>query len=556
MKGRFILKKDNIYSKARLTESYWPADTSRPLLDWTLGQALREVAAEIPDQIALVEGIPDPTQRRRWTYSQLLRDAERVATALLNKFKPGERIAVWAPNVVEWVLIEFGCAIAGMTMVTVNPAYKANELEYVLKKSRSAGLFLIEEYRGHDMLATANHIRPNVPSLREVIGISSLNNFMESGKAVIFPKVEPTDPCIIMYTSGTTGFAKGVLFHHKGTVNACYFNAECAGLEVGGVWVNPMPMFHIGGCGLATVGVIMLRGTQVLVPSFEPGLVLELIEKESGTFSLLVPTMIEAVLNYPERKKFDLSTLKHFMSGASKVEAALVRRVESELGIGVSIVFGQTEMHGVVSQTHRDDSIEDQSETLGQPMPHCEIKVADPETGEVLPIGEQGEFCYRSSFQTMLGYDGMPEETAKVLTPDGWFHSGDLGSMDERGFLRITGRLKDMIIRGGENIYPAEIENLLKNHPQISDATVIGLPDEYWGEQVAAVIIPKNLEEKPTPEELNEYCKKNLAGFKRPRFWCFVSEFPITATGKLQKFKLRELILKGELQYEKKYAEI
>ncbi|MCQ6281660.1 AMP-binding protein [Bacillus sp. EB600] len=542
--------KNEVFRTTRLTESYWPADTSRPLLDWTLGQALREAAAEVPDRIALVEGIPDAKKRRRWTYAQLLADAEQTASALLTKFKPGERIAVWAPNVVEWVLVEFGCAIAGMTMVTVNPAYKASELEYVLKQSRAAGLFLIDEYRGHDMMATANQVRTNTSGLREVIGFSSLSDFIKSGTTKHFPEVKPTDHCIIMYTSGTTGFAKGVLFHHKGTVNACYFTAEGAGLDIGGVWVNPMPMFHIGGCGLATVGVILQRGTQVLVPSFEPGLVLELIEKERGTFSLLVPTMIEALLSHPDRMKYNLSTLKHFMSGASKVEASLVRRVAAELGIGVSIVFGQTEMHGVVSQTHREDSVKDQSETLGQPMPHCEIKVADPETGDVPPIGGLGEFCYRSTYQTMDGYDNMPEETVKVLTPDGWFHSGDIGSMDERGYLRITGRLNDMIIRGGENIYPAEIENLLKSHPKVADATVVGVPDEYWGEQVAAVIVPQSEDNRPTPDELSEYCKANLAGYKRPRRWYFIHEFPITATGKLQKYKLKEMILQDELEKE------
>ncbi|MBM4763787.1 AMP-binding protein [Bacillus sp. B15-48] len=540
--------KSEIYRNTRLIESYWPADTTRSLHDWTLGQALREAAAEVPDRIALIEGIADTQKRRRWTYAELLEDAEKTAAALLSKFKPGERIAVWAPNVVEWVLIEFGCALAGMTLVTVNPAYKANELEYVLNQSRAAGLFLIEEYRGHDMMATANQIRDNVPNLREVIGVSRFADFIKSGIIQVFPEVKPKDHCIIMYTSGTTGFAKGVLFNHKGTVNACYFTAEGAGLEIGGVWVNPMPMFHIGGCGLATVGVIMQRGTQVLVPYFDPALLLQLFEEEKGTFSLLVPTMIEALLNHPDRKKFNLSTLKHFMSGASKVEASLVRRVASEMGIGVSIVFGQTEMHGVVSQTHREDSVEDQTETLGQSMPHCEIKVADPETGEILPIGVQGEFCYRSTYQTMDGYDNMPAETAKVITPDGWFHSGDIGTMDERGFLRITGRIKDMIIRGGENIYPAEIEQLLKSHPKVADATVIGVPDPVFGEQVAAVIIPQSEEDPPVPDELSEYCKTNLAGYKRPRQWYFVSEFPITATGKLQKYRLKEQILQEKLE--------
>ncbi len=309
-------------------------------------------------------------------------------------------------------------------------------------------------------------------------------------------------PFLIIYTSGTTGVQKGALMHHIGRVNSDYFVAERAGLEVGGVWVNPMPLFHNGGCGLAVLGSLRQRATLVLVPGFDVPLLLDLFEKEKGTFSLLVPTMLEAVLSFPERKTYNLSTWKNVMTGASFVEVQLVDRIHKDLGLGVSIVFGQTETHGVVSGTHREDSDEDQSATIGQPMPQCEVKIADPKTGKVLPLNEVGEICIRG-YQEMTEYFNMPEASAETRTPDGWFRTGDLGAMDERGFLKITGRLKDMIIRGGENIYPREIEILLEEHPKVDKAVVVGVPHEHWGEEVGALIIPKGPEDMPTAGELH-----------------------------------------------------
>ncbi|WHY83833.1 AMP-binding protein [Neobacillus novalis] len=546
------MENHNVYHTRRLTESYWPADTSRTLHDSTVAQVLRQVAAEVPNRIALIDGVKDPANRRRWTYAQLLTDAERVAAALLNKFKPGERVAIWAPNSIEWVLIEYGCAIAGIILVTVNPALRGKELEYVLRQSETAGLFLTEEYRGHNMLQTAKQVSESLPTLREIIHFSEFEDFIHSeNKSVTFPEVKPEDPFVIMYTSGTTGKPKGAILHNKGMTNSTKFMAERAGMEEGGVWVNVMPLVHMGGCGFAVLGTLQQRGTHVLVGGFDPGLFLKLVEEEKGTFALLVPTMVEAILNFPERGHYDLSTLNSILSGASKVEPYLVRRVKKELGCGMSIVCGQTEMHGGTTQTHLDDTPEDQAETIGQAYPHIEVKIADPATGEVLPLGTDGEICCRG-YQTMLGYYRMPEETAATLKDDGWLHSGDFGSMDERGFIKIRGRLKDLIIRGGVNIYPIEVENLLKEHPKIGNVSVVGLPDEYWGEQVAAIIIPKSPENKPTEEELTEYCKANLASYKRPRFWFFVNEFPTTAAGKIQKFKLQEMVLKDQPQLNKR----
>jgi len=546
------MAKEKIYSNTNLRESYWAADTSRTLLQSTIGEELRKAASEFPDRLAMVEGILDESKRRRWTYTELLRDAERVASALLTRFKPGQHIAAWGDNIPEWVLVEYGCALAGMVLVTVNPAYKARELEYILKQSEAVAVFVIDEYRGFNTLEAAQNARRRLPLLQEVFRFAEFDAFMHSGdSSVTFPEVKPYDPAIIMYTSGTTGVQKGAMLHHMGNINANNFLSERAGLEEGGTWINPMPMFHIGSCGLPVFGCLMRRGTHILAPEFKPELILSLFEKEKGTIALLVPTMLEMILAFPGREKYDLSSWKNVMSGASMVEEQLCNRIYKELGCGVSILFGQTEMHGVVSATHREDSVEDQSSTLGQPMPHCEIKVVDPDTGKVVPVGEQGEFCYRG-YQTMSEYFNMPQDTEEAIEPDGWFHSGDLGTMDHRGFLRLTGRLKEMIIRGGENIYPREVEQLILEHPKVKDVAVIGVPNQKWGEEVVAFVIPIDKDDPPTARELHEFCRANLTHFKTPRLWYFVPEFKnYTQTMKLQKFKLYDFAMKEGLEPER-----
>ena len=541
------MKKADIYSTTRLTESYWPADTSRPLCESTLGDELRKAAAEVPDRLALVEGILDAAKRRRWTYAQMLSDAERVASALLDRFKPGDRVAVQAPNRPEWVLLEYGCALAGMILVTVNPANLQRELEQILETSQSVALFVIDEYRGDNKLEAAKKARNNLPFVKEVISFSEFNGFMKSATmSTPFPKVSPKDPLMIIYTSGTTGVQKGALNHHLGRLNCDYFTVERAGLEEGGVHINPMPLFHNAGCGCVVVGSLRMRATHVLLPVFDVALLLNLFESEKGTFSLLVPTMVESILAFPDRKKYNLSTWKSFQSGASYVEKQLIERCDKELGVCLVNDYGQTEAHGVICGTHRDDSYEDQSTTIGQPLPQCEVKIADPETGKVLALNTEGEICIRG-YQVLMAYYHMPEATAEAFR-DGWQRTGDLGRMDERGFLKITGRLKDMIIRGGENIYPREIENLLLEHPKVGQVAVVGVPHPTWGEEVAAVIIPKSSGNLPSPKELHDFCRANLTNFKTPRLWCFLNEYPYTQTGKRQNFKLREMIVSGELK--------
>jgi fatty-acyl-CoA synthase len=541
------MNKPDHYRAIRLSQSYWPADHSRALLDWTLGDALRDAAAAVPDRVALIEGTPDSRSRRRWTFSQLLVDAEQLAAALLDRFEPGERVAVWAANIPEWELLLYACGLAGIVLVTVNPAFKARELHYVLENSGASCLFAMDEYRGHDTFATATALRPRLPALRELISFSRFDEFKRSASMrARLPAVAPLDPCIIMFTSGTTGAQKGVAMHHKGIVNVTNFTQERGGLAVGGVFVNPMPMFHIGALGHAAVGALMRHATHVLAPGWDPAGFMELVASERGTYSLLVPTMIESVLASDQRHHYDLTTLRHIVSGAAMVEASLIKRTWAELGSTISNIYGQTEMQGVICAVHPDDAAADQAETIGQPMPQVEVKIGDPESGDVLPIGSQGEICVRG-YQTMIGYFNMPEATAQTLEADGWLHSGDLGSMDERGFLKITGRIRELIKRGGESVYPREVENLLLEHPKIAGAAVIGIPDRHWGEQVGAVIIAKSAADSPSPAELHDFCRIHLASYKTPRLWGFVAAFPITETGKLQKFKLLEAVARGEL---------
>jgi fatty-acyl-CoA synthase len=530
-----------------LVESYHPADESDELLEITIGDLLRQCAAEVPNRLALVDAAPAPEVRRSWTYAELLESAEQIARALLARFEPGDRLAIWAPNCAEWMLLQQGASLAGLIVVTVNPAYKASEVEYVLRQSGAAGIFLMDAYRGYDMAAAVEEARQNAPELRESFSFSDFEAFSASGDpATELPEITPGDLALIQYTSGTTGFPKGALLHHRGIINMSRFVTLRSGVTEAGVWVNAMPMFHIGGGVLTEIGTMTQRGTYVLLPHFDPALVLECIETYSGTITLLVPTMLIAVLDHPDAATRDLSSLRTVMSGASFVPAELVRRTKTQFGCETTIVFGQTELHGVITQTHLDDSPEDQSETTGRPLPQVEVKIVDPETGATLPLGVHGEVCARG-YQTMQAYYDMPKETAATLKADGWLHMGDLGTIDERGFLRITGRLKDMIIRGGENIFPREIEDLLFTHPAISEAVVVGLPDPKWGEQVGAVIRCKDGATPPTPAELRTFCRASVAHYKTPAEWFFVDAYPVTASGKVQKFELLRRIKDGEL---------
>lgn len=511
-----------------------------PLHDVTIGQILRDAVAAVPDRVALVEGIPDAAARRQWTYAEFDADADRVARALLANYSPGDHIAVWAQNIPEWELLEFGVARAGMVIVTVNPGYQAAELRYVLNQSRATAVFCVDSFRGNPMLATAREVQSECPELRDIVRFADWDSFLASGDAFTgpFPDVAPMDPVMIQYTSGTTGFPKGALLHHRGLVNNATHFMDRMGVADGNVYVEMMPLFHTAGSVMAVLGSVAHRCTQVLVEAFEPGLVLELSGAYGANAMMGVPTMLIAVLEHERFADTDLSSLAGVCSGGALVPEQLVRTFERELGAPFTIVFGQTECSPVATMTAPDDSMDDKSNTIGAPMPHVEVKIVDPESGETVPVGVVGELCTRG-YHVMHGYFDMPEQTSEAIDADGWLHTGDLAAMNERGYCTIEGRLKDMIIRGGENIYPKELEELLFAHPSVGSVAVVGLPDDKWGETVAAFV-------RPAPgaaidkAELFAYMREHLAPHKTPRHWFELDEFPLTGSGKIQKFKLRE----------------
>jgi fatty-acyl-CoA synthase len=506
----------------------------------TVGGVLRQAAERAASTTALVEGGGD----RSWDYSGLLAGAEQVARALLGRFAPGERIAIWAPNSPEWLLTEFGAALAGLTLVTVNPALRAAEARHVLAQSQAQGVVFAPSYRGTDLGATLEEIRGGLPALRETISLAGWDGFAGSGSAAErLPVVRPDDVAQIQYTSGTTGFPKGAMLHHRGITNNARFCTQILGGAPGDVWVNPMPLFHTAGCVLLTLGPVQGLFTQVLVPGFDPGLVLRLIETEHSVMFGGVPTMLLALLDHPGFAGTDTSSLRYGFGGGATFAPSVVRRVESSLGVPMSITFAQTESSPCITQTRLDDTPADRAGTLGRPHPNVEVKIADPVTGQDLPAGEVGEILTRG-YHVMAGYFDDPAGTREAIDDAGWLHTGDLGSADERGFFRIEGRLKEMIIRGGENIYPREIEQVLHEHPAVADVAVVGMPDDHWGEQVAAFVRLTD-GAAVTPGELDSYCRTRLAAHKTPRHWEFVDAFPLTGSGKIKKFVLRERLAGG-----------
>jgi len=531
-----------------LTLSHTKGPSEPPLRDITLGELLAWAAQTTPERIALIAGVPDPAARRQWTYAELHAQALRTARALRTRFKPGERVAVWAPNLPEWVMLEFGAAMAGVVLVTVNPAFRAQELQYVLQQSRSAGIFVVEAFRGNPTLETVMTVVPDCPALRHVMRFDQWDAFLALGEApdIELPTVRSTDPVMIQYTSGTTGFPKGALLHHRGLANNGAHTAERMGVVDGAVWVTTMPLFHTGGCVCCVLGAVSKRCTQVLVEAFEPGLVLELFDAYRGNAMIGVPTMLVAMMEHPSFAATDLSSTQAICSGGSTVPAALVRQFEQRLGAPFTIVFGQTECSPVATMTRPDDSVADKSGTIGTPLPHVEVKIVDPDTGATLPVGQVGEFCTRG-YLVMHGYFENPEATAAAIDAEGWLHTGDLCAMDERGYCTVEGRLKDMIIRGGENIYPRELEELLFRHPSVGEVAVVGLPDAKWGEQVAAFLRPKP-GQRIDKDELSGYMREHLAPHKTPRHWFVLDAFPLTGSGKIQKFKLRERWMQGEFR--------
>ena len=523
----------------QLIAARWIPDGSAAVLETTIGGILRTAAERAPDTVALAAGVADPAGRRQWSYAGLLAEAELAARALLARFEPGEPVAVCAGSLPEWVLLEFAAGLAGVTLVTVNPAYRPDELEYVLAHSRARGVFVAREHRGSSLLELVAGLRPRLPELREMVVLDEWEHFCASGEShQRLPEVDPGQPAQILYTSGTTGRPKGAVPHHRGLTNNARLSFQILGAGEGEVAVNPMPLFHVAGGCLFGLGVAQTLGTHVLMPRFEPGLQLHLIEAYRSAVFGGVPTMLIALLDHPELRRRDLSSVRYALSGGATVPPDLVRRVETALGIPLLITFAQTESSCSITMTRLTDTADDRAETLGRALPRTEVRIADPTTGVTVAPGVAGEICTRG-YLVMRGYLDDPDATRAVIDEDGWLHTGDLGSMDERGYCRIEGRLKEMIIRGGENIYPGEIETVIFSHPQVAEVAVVGVDDRFWGEEVAAVVRPVS-GDVPSEADLVELCRRRLAPFKVPSRWVFVDSFPLTASGKIQKHVLRE----------------
>ncbi|MEU1521601.1 AMP-binding protein [Nocardia rhamnosiphila] len=530
-----------------LTRSVWPIDISSPVLELTVGGLLQQAAAEAPERLALVSVAPDRDDRT-WTYAQLLDDAERAAAWLLDRFRPGEHIAVCAPNVPEWLVLQYGAALGGLVLVTTNPALRGSELEYALDRSRAAGVFHTDSFRGTDMAVQIRTVLPAVPAVRESIAFEGwLDEVRRTEKRAQLPVVDPRSATQIQFTSGTTGRAKPAVLAHRSMVTNAAFVRDRCGASPGAIFATALPLFHTAGCGLAALGSMYQRATLVLAEIFDPSTMLTAIQDHHAEIYGGVPAMLHALLAHPGLADFDLGALRVVMSGGDAVQPALVDAWAKLCGAATSAVYGQTELGPIVCQTSPADSHEDNRFTAGRPLPGVEVSIVDPGTGAVQPLGVEGEICARG-YQQMIGYLDMPAETAQTIDAEGRLRTGDLGTMDARGYIRVTGRLKDMIIRGGENIYPREIEQALVAHPAIADAAVLGLPDEIWGESVAAVVRPDPATPAPTPAELHDYLRERLAPHKTPKAWYVAESFPVNAMGKLQKFRLRDQIADGRLE--------
>jgi len=526
-----------------LAVSWWPPLDDDPVRDTTVAGILREAAERDPEAPALVEGLAGrPDARRRWTYARLRAEAESAARALARRFAPGERLAVWAPNIPESLVLTYAAAMARLVLVPMHPALRAREVAHVLGQSGAAGLFIVGEHRGSDLAGVASSVRAELPSLREVVDFSTWDAFVDAGApdhGDPAPGPHPDDVAQIIYTSGTTGAPKGACLTHRGMTNAARVAAVRFDIRPGDVYVHTMPLSHVGGQVVA-FQLCQRLACAVLVPSFDAGSVLDLIESERATLTCGVPTMLLAMIEHPDFAGRDLSSLRSVSGGGAVVPTELVHHMEKALAARFTIVFGQTEACGFISQTELDDDALDKAATLGRPLPGVEARVVDVEHRSVVPIGVVGELEVRG-VGVMARYHESPTETAATLGPDGWLHTGDLVTMDARGVLTMAGRAKDMIVSGGENLFPAEIEQALAEHPGVAQVAVVGVPDPRWGEAAVAVVrrAPGDV---AGAEELEGFLRERLAAFKVPRRWAFVDDFPLTASGKVQKFRLRALI--------------
>lgn len=520
-----------------------------PLIHQTIGDSLAATVARYPDEEALVV----PYQDVRLTYAEFSDEVDRVARGLLALgVERGDRIGIWSPNNAEWVLIQYATARIGAILVNINPAYRTSELEYALNQSGcrfliSAPHFLTSDYR--KMVA---EVAPSVPTLEQTLFLESSDwdGLLAGAEAVpageleqVAAVLDPGDPINIQYTSGTTGFPKGATLSHVNILNNGFFTGEMCRYTYEDRVCIPVPFYHCFGMVLGNLACTT-HGATIVVPGarFVPEEVLETVASERCTSLYGVPTMFIAALEHPDAETSDLSSLRTGIMAGSPCPVEVMKRVISDFNMtDVTIAYGMTETSPVSTQTAPDDDIERRVSTVGRIHPHVEVKIVDPETGRTMERGESGELCTRG-YSVMLGYWNDPERTAEAIDSDGWMHTGDLATMDDEGYVNIVGRIKDMIIRGGENVYPREIEEFLYTHPDVVDAQVIGVPDVKFGEEIMAWVKLREGAEL-TAAELTAFCKGKIAHFKVPRYVRFVPEFPMTVTGKVQKFRMRQLAI-------------
>jgi fatty-acyl-CoA synthase len=530
--------------------SYSHGTSSCALLGETIGENLRHVAAAHPDGEAVVE----MATGRRWTYAQFDTDCDTIALGLLKAgLQTGDRVGIWAPNCAEWVLLQYATARIGAVLVNINPAYRSYELGYVLRQSGIRLLVSAESFKSSNYRAMIGEVSGELDVLEQVIylGTSQWQQLLADGAAARgqadqHPLRERAaslafdDPINIQYTSGTTGFPKGATLSHHNILNNGFFIGELCRYTADDRVCIPVPFYHCFGMVLGNLACTT-HGACIVIPapSFEPAATLRAVQAERCTSLYGVPTMFIAELAQPDFASYDLSSLRTGIMAGSPCPVEVMKRVISEMHMSeVTICYGMTETSPVSCQTKADEDMERRVSTVGRVHPHLEVKVIDPETGLVLPRGTPGELCTRG-YSVMLGYWDEPEKTAEVIDAARWLHTGDLAVMDEAGYLNIVGRIKDMVIRGGENVYPTEVEEFLYTHPLIEDVQVIGVPDEKYGEELCAWVRVRG-DGELTVEEIRAYCTGRIAHYKIPKYVRFTTDFPMTITGKVQKFKMRE----------------
>jgi fatty-acyl-CoA synthase len=525
--------------------SYSHGASSVELLGETIGANLRRIAA----RFGAAEVLVDAPTGRRWTYAQFDADTDTLARGLIaTGLAAGDRVGIWAPNCAEWVQLQYATAKAGIILVNINPAYRSHELSYALRQSGVTMLVSAESFKTSDYRAMVDEVRGDLAALESVVYLGTpawdeLFSTADDGGAALAERetgLSFDDPINIQYTSGTTGFPKGAtLSHHNILNNGFFIGAGCRYTEQDRVCI-PVPFYHCFGMVLGNLACTT-HGACIVIPApgFDPAQTLATVQAERCTSLYGVPTMFIAELALADFADYDLSTLRTGIMAGSPCPVEVMKRVVSEMHMTeVTICYGMTETSPVSTQTTADDDMERRVSTVGRVHPHVEVKVTDPETGRVLPRDSTGELCTRG-YSVMLGYWDEPSKTAEAIDPARWMHTGDLAVMDEAGYLNIVGRIKDMVIRGGENVYPREVEEFLYSHPAIEDVQVIGVPDEKYGEELCAWIKLRPGQEL-TEAAVRQYCQGKIAHFKIPRYIRFSGDFPMTVTGKVQKFKMRE----------------